>query len=381
MQKKMWGLSGFIVVAMAFLVGALSCAPKSSTTSSSSSNRYLYVATGACYSGNGITTFTNTTSSNLVFRINLTTGAREDLIADYSASPSNVGDSPVSIADYDSDHILVLVENTTTVSLRRIELIEKASAGTRSIYSNNTTALSAQLRRMRKLSDNYLLVSKSSAAEKMKDGVNRLTIGANPWVSLAAPASSCTTSSTLVTAVTQLLNGMLVFAHASAGQARFGVVSSLGYTAATDCKAAQSSPNANAFPTAMHYDSTNTQMLVSYGGSATTTDLNSIYAYSMSESTGAISSPQKIYDSSLFGSTYNYLLFGIPAMVLDPVTNTLYVATAINTATTAVNYQIDSFTYNPSQIGTSNTSVLSSPNVFYNYGSDTKCISDMIIAD
>ena len=46
--------------------------------------KYLYVASGACYSGNGITSFTNATSSNLVYRLNLTTGTKERTIADLS---------------------------------------------------------------------------------------------------------------------------------------------------------------------------------------------------------------------------------------------------------------------------------------------------------
>lgn len=364
----------------------LSCDPppvqEDETSTTPTATRYLYVASGTCYSGNGITTFSNTTASNQVYRINLTTGVKEDIIADYYASPSNAGDSPVSIVDYDADHILVLVENTTTTSLRRLELVEKKANGTRSTFSGNTAALNGRLRKMIKLSDNYLLISKSTAVEKHKEGTNRLTVGANPWLNLSTPTSSCTTSTTLISAVEKLTNGMLVFAHASSGQSRFGVVSATGYSAALDCKAAQSSPTANAFPTSLVYDSTNQKMLVSYGGSSTGTNLNSIYAYSINESTGAISSAQKIYDSNEFGSTYNYLLFGIPIMAHDTTNGHLYVASTVTTATTAVNYKIERLTYNASQIGVSNSSVLTPEStVFYNYGHDTRCISDMMIAE
>jgi hypothetical protein len=346
-----------------------------------SSSKFLYVATGACYSGNGITSFNNVTSSNQIYRVNTTTGHKDITIADYYSSPSNVGDSPVSLIERDANSLLVLVENTTTATLRRVEIVEKKAHGSRSIYTNNTTALSAQLRRMRKLSDNFLLISRSTAAEKHRDGTNRLTVGANAWLTMSAPASSCTTSATLISDVLQLPSGLLVFAHAAAGNARLGVVSALGYSIAGDCRAAQTSPNANSFPTAMVYDDVNDKLIVAYGGSSTGADLNTIYAYSVNETTGVISSPQEIYDSNGFGSTYNFLLFGISSMALDPATNSLYVASAINTATTAVNYKIEKFNYNPGLIGVTNSAVLSPPlQVFFDYGFETRCISDMIVA-
>lgn len=372
--------SKFCFIAFAALL-ITSCGQASlENTAASVSGPYLYVTTGACYSGNGITPFSNTAASNLVYRLNLSTGQKDMLIADYYSSPANPGDSPVSIVDNDSDSVLVLVENTTTVSLRRIEKVEKRSYGSRSTFNGNTTALSAQLRNMIRLPDNYLLVSKSTAVEKILQTASRLTIGANPWLSLNTPASSCTTSTTLISAVQKLTNGMLVFAHAGTGNARIGTVSALGYSAAIDCKSSQAAPVATAFPTAMAYDALNNVLIVAYSGSTTATDINSIYTYSIDESTGAISNPQKIYDANLFGSTYNYLLFGISAMTLDSSTNTLYVATTVSTSAVAVNYKIEKFTYNPSLIGTNNSSVLQYQGTFYNYGNDTKCISSMMIA-
>lgn len=357
------------------------CSQPTTQATSSSVGQYMYVASGACYSGNGITAFNNTAASNQVYRLNLQTGQKDIVIADYYSSMANPGDSPVSIVDNDSESILVLVENTTTVGLRRIEKVEKRALGSKITYNGNITALSAQLRSMIRLSDNFLLVSKSTAAEKVLQTANRLTVGANAWLTLSAPASSCTTSATIISALAKLSNGTLVFAHAGAANARIGTISALGYSIAGNCLSAQTAPVATAFPTAMVYDSVNSKLIVAYGGSSTAADLNSIYAYSIDESTGAISSPQKIYDSNLFGSTYNYLLFGISAMTLDPATNSLYIATAISTATTVSNYKIEKFSYNAALIGTSNSSVLTSSGTFYSNGYDTKCISSMVIAN
>ncbi|MBX3034499.1 MAG: hypothetical protein KF865_11295 [Bdellovibrionaceae bacterium] len=359
----------------------LSCAKPSDDTPSAGSGRYLYVASGACYSGNGITTFTNTTSSNLVYRIDTSSGLRDAVVADYNQSPAQAGDTPVGVVDIDSNYVYVLIENTTTPGARRVEKVEKKASGARSTFSNNTTAMSAQLRGMKLLSTGDLLISKSSAIEKITAANVRITQGANPFVN--APAAPCATSTTLMTKVLTMSSGNLFFLHAATSQNRFGIVSASGYAAAADCKSAQSSPNASSFPVAAVYDAVNTKLIVAYGGSATTTDINSIYAYSINESTNAISSPQKIYDVSLYPATYPYLLYGITEMTLDSQTNTLYVATAINTSTTAINYAIEKFTYDATKIGSANASVLtrvgSTP--FYPYGSDTKCISSMFVGN
>jgi hypothetical protein len=342
--------------------------------------RYLYVTSGTCYSGTGLTTFTNLTSSNQLFRLNLTTGTKE-LLADFYASPSNTGDSPVDVVSESATSLLVLIENTTTAGLRRIERLSKAPGSSRVTYTGNVTALSGPLRAMTLLSDGYLLVSKSTAIEKIRDGSNRLMVGTGPWVNLTTPASACTTSATLITSVKKLGNGSIVFAHAGTGASRIGIVAPLGYQTALSCMSAQAAPAATAYPTAMVYDSANKILLVSYGGSSTAADLNSIYAYSIDEETGVISNPQKIYDSNGFGSTYNYLLFGISAMTYDATSGDLFVSTSVSTGTTVSNYRIERLHYTPSLIGSANSSVLAKVSTFYDFGSDTKCISDLMVAD
>lgn len=360
-----------------------SCAKPPEDEVESTSSRYLYVASGACYSGGGNTPFSNTTSSNLVYRINLSTGAKDATIADYNSSPSQAGDSPVGIASIDSENLYVLVENTTTAGARRIERVTKSTDGNRTLFSNNTTALSAQLRGMKLLSNGDFLISKSTALEKISSANVRVTVGANPYVN--APAAPCATSTTLMSKVTTMSNQFILFLHAATSQNRFGFVKPAGYSAGGDCTPAQAAPNTAAFPVAAAYDAVNSKLLVAYAGSATTTDINSIYAYSITETASSVTvgSANKIYDASLYPATYPYLLYGVSAMVLDSTENKLYVATAINTSTTIVNYAIEKFSYDATQIGVSNTSVLtrSGSTPFYDYGGDTKCIADMMIAD
>lgn len=362
-----------IVVSLGF-VFINSCAEIPEEAAAASSGRYLYVSSGVCYSGNN-TAFTNLTASNLIYRISLDTGAKDMTLADYFSSPSNIGDSPASIVDADSNYIYALIENTTTVSLRRIEKIEKKANGARSIFSNNITALSAQVRNLLKLSNGDFAVSKSTAIEYLTTANVRL--GA-PYIN--ATAAPCNTSTTLISKVLSLSNGKFVFLHAAAAQNRIGIFATTG---GTTCLAAQAAPAATAYPSAAFYDAANSKLIVAYAGNAATTDLNSIYAYSIDETANTITSPEKIYDASLYPGTYPYLLYGISEMAYDATTSTVYIATATTTATTVANYAIEKFTYSPTQIGVDNTQVLtragSTP--FTQYGSDTKCISKMFIAD
>lgn len=358
-----------------FLAG---CDPGSSGSSSSSSSSssggpFLYVSSGLCYSGNN-TTFTATTSSNQVYRLDLSTAART-LIADYNAAPSVTGDSPTGIVNIDSDYMYILVENGTAAN-RRIERVAKSERGSRSTFYQNATTLSASLKNLFLDSGSNLIFSKTTAVELITPA------GARPQTPfISASAAPCNTSTTIVSKVLPLSNGKVAFIHATANQNRIGIMPVSG---GTTCQVAQAAPVlASSFPSAMFYDSANNKLIVAYSGNATTADFNSIYAYTINESTPTISGAQKLYDANGYPGTYSHLLYGISDMYYDEPRGHVYIATAISTATTVVNYNIEKFTYNPANIGVDNANVLvrvgSTP--FYSYGSDTKCIAQMFVAD
>lgn len=362
---------------IALVFASTSCAPikDEAAKTTTSSGSYLYVASGVCYSGSN-TTYSNTGASNRIYRVDPTTGQRDALIADYYAFPSSGGDSPVALASLDSNTLGVLVENTTTVSLRRVEKVAKKPSGTRSTFSNNITALSAQLRSFTQLPSKDFLISKSTAIEFITSLNTR--IGA-PFIS--ASVAPCATSTTLIPKVLTLSNGKIVFLHAAASQNRIGVYATSG---GTTCATATAAPNAASFPTAAFYDAANTKLFVAYAGNAATADLNSIYVYTVNESTGVLSSPQKIYDASGYPATYPYLLYGISAMTYDAASKSVFISTATTTAAAIVTpYAIEKFTYDSAQIGVDNAKVLTrvGTSPFIPYDADTKCISDMIIAD
>lgn len=373
--KRKWIVQIFYGALALSLVGCDS----GSTTSKSSSTaapaetpptpvKYLYVASGVCYSGSN-TTFTATTSSNLVYRIKAEDGSRDITIADYNSYPATSGDSPAGLVEWDDSNLMVLVENTAD---RKIEYVPKIEDGTRSIFTGNTTILSAVLRHLFKTSDNSVLISKSSIIEKVTSSGVR--IGA-PFIPTNM-GTTCGAANANITSLSLLSNNKIIFTNAAASNNRIGLISATGYAGTSDCLAAQAAPNATAYPTASVYIPSASQLIVAYAGNAITTNLNSIYVYDINETANTISNATKIYDAASYPATYDYLLYGISTMAYDSETSELYISTAVSSATTVVNYAIEKFTYSTS--AKTLTRIGSSP--FYNYGFDTKCISQMAIA-
>ncbi len=343
------------------------CAKKSTDAVVVTQPRFLYVTTGQCYSGTGNTTFTNLTSSNLIYKV--TTGGVRDLtIADYNSFPASVGDSAISTIEWDDSNLLVLVENPT--SGRRIEKVSKNS-GNRSLFTSNTTILSSVLRGMIKLNDGSILVNKSSGYEKISAQGVRIGL---PFVTNNLGAT-CGTAITQMTSAQSLNNGKIVFSHAAAANNRFGIISSTGYSSSADCLAVQAAPNVGSFPVASVYVAAFNQLIVAYAGNSMATNINSIYVYDINETTNVISNPTTIYDASLYPSTYGYLLYGISALAFDPLDNSLYISTSVNSAVTVSNYTIEKLSYDA--LNKALTRV--TPASFYNYGLDTKCISSMSV--
>lgn len=341
--------------------------PKEDTQTAAGSG-YLYVAAGQCYSG-GNTTFSTTTASNIVYRINLLNGTRDITVADYNAFPASAGDSPVGLVNWDAENVLVLIENSTAG--RRIEKVPKRQSADRSVFTTSTAILSGVLRGLLKTSDGGLLVSKSTSIEKISSSGVR--IGA-PYIG-ANLGATCGTATTLMSSISTLTNGKVIFTHAAASNNRLGIISSSGYMAATDCLAAQAAPTATSFPTASVYLPEYKQLIVAYAGTTVGTGVNSVYVYDIDETANTISNATKIYDASLFPGTYSYLLYGISSMAYDSKTGSLYVATSTTTATTVPNYVIEKLSYDAA--AKTLTRGLSSP--FYNYGVDTKCISAIFV--
>jgi hypothetical protein len=341
----------FITVALV----ATSCAKKNLSADSlnantSASGDFLYVASGSCYGG-GVTT---SLGSDTIAKYNLADGSLDSVVVDYNSfSP---GDVPMGIVDYNSTEILVLIENGAG---RRIDIVEKGGNNAVTTYLTNSAALNSVMRGMFRTPSGSLLVSKTSAIEDFASSKARILQGTSPYIS--APGGSCATSTTLISAVTALPSGKILFAHAGATpNNKFGVISSTGYATASDCLAAQTAPNTLSLPTAMTVHEDGTTVFVGYG--STTAASNAIYSYTVNPTTGAITNPVAAF-------TDFTVVNGISAMTEDSTTGNLYVANATNTANT-----VEQFTSSNGVL----TRVGNAP--FIPSSVYTRCVSSMMIS-
>lgn len=349
--------------------------------------RYLYVASGLCYSGTGNTTYTATTASNNIFRLNLETGAYEGRVADFTKTTEAAGTTPVSIANYDDTRLLALLEHT---GQRRIELIEKKISGERQTFYNNTSttapigALQSAARFITTVSDGFLL-SRTTAIEKMDLGRARRTgTGTNAWVQ--APGGACSPSTVNITSLltypttTNTTGYNIIYTHSqnasSATNNRIGVIAGdTGWTGSAGCLDDQSTVAAAAYPTSSVYLSGAKRLAVSYAGTNVALQ-NSIHTYAIDDTatSNIISDPVNSFENS-------GVIYGISAMAWDEENENLYVATGgsvtTNFTTGNVPYNIEKFSYN----STTKTFSRVGNTTFYPGNLETRCISSMFIGN
>jgi hypothetical protein len=207
--------------------------------------RYLYVASGACFGGDQ-TVGALATGSATIARYNLSTGAFDNVIFDYNAY-SGGSDMPAGMIDYDSENLLVLVENTGG---RRIDRVNKLTGAVQTFLSSS--AISSTARDLVRMLDGGYMVSRATAVERFNANKVRVTAGANPYIN--APAGSCATTVTNMVGTVQLPGGLIVFGHsmnANSTNNRIGVIASTGYNVAGDCKTGMQAPSTMAQPTAL----------------------------------------------------------------------------------------------------------------------------------
>lgn len=362
--------------------------PKSSGSSGEeSSGSYLYISSGACHSGGSLASFTATTASNQIFRVNASTGIKDFTLADYTTAPSQTGDSPVAIVNADSSNIYVLVDNATA-GLRRVEKVAKTFNGSRSvIFYGNGTMTANSGKDLSLTPQNDFLLARQNAIEKINTNGTRITNGTLAFVVPPTSGACGMVATGTLSQALSLPNGMIAMANVTMGTAsKVGIVSATGYSSGANCLASVTSPEvASSLPTSLAFDSTNNYLLVAYAGyaSSATVKVNTIYAYSVDMSTGALgATPTKIFDQS--EAAYPTFMYGISAMTFDPANTTLYVSSSRDSSATSTGHFIEKFSYAPANIsGTMATNVLTRVGTtpFYNYTLDTKCVSSMFVGN
>ncbi|MDG0817481.1 hypothetical protein [Bdellovibrio svalbardensis] len=355
------------VLVFGLAIGLVSCKPNSSDVETP---RYLFVSSGTCYVGNGLTA---ETPSRTVSKVKLDTGVVDSVVLDYNSV--NAADRPQALVDYDSENILVLVENSST-NLRRIDLVKKAGGNSFSTYYSDSASLTNTaahvVRSMMSTPDGGLLISKSVAAEKISSSKGRVTVGANPFINSPTGGANCgTTNNTLITSAVALPNGKYIIAHAAAtpNNRVLFINNTTGYNSSADCTAPPAAPATTTFPTAMVYiptaaGATTGYLLVAWSSSTANQDY--IYAYNVNESTGAITGATKAYENTS-------VLRGISAMTYDSSTGSVYVANG----STALANAIEKFSFD----STSKTLTRSMTTPFSGTTFNTKCITSMLVAE
>lgn len=414
---------GFGLTTLTILTIVSSCQQAAEDTAAPSLapvvSRNLYVASGLCYSGTGITTYTGPTSSRMVSKVDLSTGVLTpflDLSAPYQGGDLAPETSPQSLVENGSS-ILMLTENAVNMGDRKIFSIPKSSAFNMTVHSGDALALTQVAanitRALAKDSDGTLLFSKSTAIEKIGTNTLRIPMGANPWIN--APAAPCATSITLLSAMailppyTGTTTGKVIFAHAgnTAALNRIGIISQDGYSIAGNClNAYQTNLQAHTYAanvtgpaiafaatsvniTAMVYISTGTgtgKLITAYSASVAAelnnnSNLNyAIVMWDVTESSttvATITNPVVLYRE--FAN-----IFAISAMTYDSSDNSLYVATAsqagvANQTTSSYGYKVEKFTLDITT--PSLTLVRTNNKPFLERSSSTKCISSMAIGE
>lgn len=372
---------------LAALVTACQPPPVEDEMSSQSTTRYLYVASGLCYSGTGNTTYTGATASNVIFKVNLNTGTYEGRVADFTKATEATGTTPVSITNYDSTHMMVLLEHS---GQRRIELIEKTLDGARQTFYNNTStsapigALQSAAKFITTVVDGFL-ISRTTAIEKLDSGKGRqIGTGTNAWVQ--GPGGACSTSTVNITSLltyptaTNAAGYNIVYTHSqnasSATNNRIGVINgATGWNGSSGCLDDQSTVGAAAYPTASAYMSAFKRIVVSYAGTNVALQ-NSLHTYAIDDTatSNIISDPVNGYENPS-------AIYGASAMTYDEEEGYLYVATGgavtTNFTTGNVPYNIEKFSFNPAD----KTFTRVGSTTFYPGNMETRCISSMFVGD
>jgi len=416
-----------MITAIAAAVGLTACPKKSEDASAASAApKTLYVATGQCNSGQGVVTYTAAQATKTIERFASDNGADKGKLIDYTVSNFITGTHPQNMIDRGSE-ILVMNDNGTTVSEKRIIRIPKADPINYKVYYANGTTFGAAaivLRGMVIDTDGSVLFGKNGTGgtiEKINPAPVRVLANGNGWVN--APAGNCNgsinyTGVALTEPLTSLgaTSGKIIFGNqgATAALQRLAVVKHSGYFAAADCAAgvqisttphtmATNLPtktvafNANGTtPTSMVYIPTGAalggvtgKLIVTYSNSQTSNNAAGVYnlnhgivMWDVTEtdiSTISLGNPVVLFDD------YS-IVYGASSIAYDAATGLIYVAVAGEPGVAATAYATNNVGYNIEKFSlnlTNSTLTRIAPNnqPFIRGNANTKCISAMMLAE
>lgn len=405
---------------LVFLVGGYlsACQPDEELVSDSLTPT-LYVATGVCNSGNGVTTYTSVTATKTIERFNSLTGASLGTLFDYNSVQSGLPAQtyPVGIHNLGSS-LYVLNEGGTTG--RSVITVPKSSAYSYSTYiAANATTFATVLNGFYFDDEGSVLISETTGVEKFNSTPTRLLANGGAWATVLG--GSCTggalgTSAVLTMSASGSAKGHLIISNqgATAASKRLSIVDgNTGYIGASSClsgvqidsvthtKAANLTSGTIAFvatgtsPTSMvfvpHTSGTVVgKLLVSYSNNQTSNPVagsvitlnHGIVSWDVSQptaDTAALSNPVVLFAD-------HTVVFAVSAMAYDSTTRSLYVAVggvlaSANQASTGLGYNIEKFSLDMTNADTTGPELTRENSTFILGGSNTRCINSMDIGD
>lgn len=385
-NSKLWITSLLLsVLSTGCLFGSKEEAAATAATATAEAGTYLYVASGTCFSP--AAGFQN--GNRIITRYDLSTGDGE-VFYDFNSDGSY--DQPSGMVDL-GDSILVSVNpyDNSTGNTKQVIKINKTTK-TKSTFYQDATYLPAgaanTVRALRRSTyDGHIYVSRSAGVEKvdftsyfkLPNYSGTLSVPYLNGATTAMGSTSClgvtAVANTLVYDMVETASGRWIVSHAVSTHNKIAVVKQPGGNLAVDCTDTQQGlpivatnpPTVGAaattnIPTALVLHSGG-KLLAAMSGTAATS--NSIISFDYNDTTGLIS-----------GQTVGYYgvgqLFQPTAMVEDPATGNVYVASYGQLASGALGF-IRKFTVD------SSTGAMTDAGGFANSPIATKCVSSMFI--
>jgi len=412
-----------LVTTMTLTMVMVACQKKSEDASATAAPKTLYVSTGACNSGGGVTTYLAATATKTIERFGSDNGAHKGTLIDYTVSNFLASTTPQNMIDKGSE-LWVLNENAVVAAAaeRRVIRIPKADPLNYKVHYANLTSMNGIMRGLASDVDGSMLIGKTTAVEKINSVPVRVIANTFPWVN--NPQSTCTGSNVAISGVTLLPPltalgagaGKIIMAHQGTTTAanKLNVIRESGYFGNTDCvmgttiasishtlatnlvaKTVAFNAVVGTSPTSMVYidtpgGATTGKLLVTYSNNQQS-NTTAAGAYNVNHAIVAIDVNDTALGTTTLGPAtilwddYS-IVYGASAMAYDASTNSLYVAVGGEPGVAPAAYAANSVGYNIEKFTLDTTNwtlsrVAPNNQAFIRGNENTKCISDMKLGE
>lgn len=438
-RKMLYSLLGLATLALI----STGCQKSSEDVAAVTPPKSLYVSSGLCTSGVGVTTYTAATASRVVTKWGTDEGTFESVVIDWNVASGFAASLPQDVID-EGESLLILAENAGTMTERKVFRIEKANLGIyetvvpQAYSATPVTAATHIHRHLRKDDKGQFTVVRSASIERI-NALGSLIPGptavGTSYIYMNAATAPCQTAAQLTTGTVTPAgtyvglsdahnldpafgssNGKIIFSvmGSAAANNRLGAsipaginsatvahcaggvqITAVPHTLATNLGTAPVTFDANGVsPTSMVLiktpapATTTAKLIVSYGPSNNavtaqhnTTNLNhAIVVWNVTET----SATAVTFDSPVVLANDDTVIIAPSAMAYDEEDGSLYVAVGpspknVTQAGTNQGYNIEKFTLDLTT--PSLTRVHNNFQPFIVGNAQTKCISGLTIGN